>query len=52
MGKTADWTDVQKTIVDTLHKEREQWKVSAKELVVYRFLYPTIFIKHLVEGKR
>ncbi len=31
MGKTADLTDVQKTVIDTLHKEGKPQKVIAKE---------------------
>jgi len=31
MGKTADLTDVQKTVIDTLHKEGKSQKVIAKE---------------------
>lgn len=31
MGKTADLTAVQKTIIDTLHKEGKTRKVIAKE---------------------
>ena len=32
MGKTADLTGVQKTIIDTLHKEGKPLKVIAKEV--------------------
>ena len=32
MGKTADLTIVQKTIIDTLHKEGKPQKVMAKEV--------------------
>jgi len=32
MGKTADLTVVQKTIIDTLHKKRKPQKVIAKEV--------------------
>ena len=32
MGKTADLTVVQKTIIDTMHKEGKTQKVIAKEV--------------------
>ncbi len=35
MGKSADLTVVQKTIIDTLHKE-------GKKLAIYRVLYPSM----------
>ncbi len=40
MGKTADLTVVQKTIIDTLHKEKTQTFI-AKE-AVHRVLYPSM----------
>ncbi len=36
MGKTADLTVVQKTTIDTLHKEGKTQKVIAKRLAVHR----------------
>ncbi len=46
MGKTADLTVVQKTIIDTLHKEGKPNKHSlAKKLAVidsHRVLYPSM----------
>ncbi len=45
MGKTADLTVVQKTIIDTLHKEGEPQTFIAKE-AVHRVLYPSM----LTEG--
>ncbi len=44
MGKTADLTVVQKTIIYTLHKEGK--------LAVYRVLYPSMLTESWVEGKR
>ncbi len=40
MGKTADLTVVQKTIIDTLHKEGKTQTFIAKE-AVHRVLYET-----------
>ncbi len=42
MGKTAYLTVVQKTIIDTLHKEK---------LAVHRVLYPSMLTESWVEGK-
>ncbi len=41
MGKTADLTVVQKTIIDTLHKEGKTQTFIAKE-AVHRVLYPSM----------
>ncbi len=41
MGKTADLTVVQKTIIDTLHKEDKTQTFIAKE-AVHRVLYPSM----------
>ncbi len=46
MGKTADLTVVQKTIIDTLHKESKP-----KKLAVHRVLYPSMLTESWVEGK-
>ncbi len=40
-GKTADLTVVQKTIIDTLHKEDKTQTFIAKE-AVHRVLYPSM----------
>ncbi len=50
MGKTADLTVVQKTIIDTLHKEGKPQTFIAKE-AVHRVLYPSMLTESLVEGK-
>ncbi len=50
MGKTADLTVVQKTIIDTLHKEGKTQTFIAKE-AVHRVLYPSMLTGSLVEGK-
>ncbi len=50
MGKTADLTVVQKTIIDTLHKEGKPQTFIAKE-AVHRVLYPSMFTESWVEGK-
>ncbi len=42
MGKTADLTVVQKTIIDTLHKEGYPQAIIAKKLAVHRVLYPSM----------
>ncbi len=49
MGKTADLTVVQKTIIDTLHKESKPQTFTAKE--ADRVLYPSILTERWVEGK-
>ncbi len=41
MGKTADLTVVQKTIIDTLHKEGKPQTFIPKE-AVHRVLYPSM----------
>ncbi len=51
MGKTADLTVVQKTIIDTLHKEEKPQTFIAKA-AVHRVLYPSMFTESWVEGKR
>ncbi len=50
MGKTADLTVVQKTIIDTLHKEDKTQTFIAKE-AVHRVLYPSMLTESWVEGK-
>ncbi len=42
MGKTADLTVVQRTIIDTLQKESEPQTFIAKKLAVQRVLYPSM----------
>ncbi len=44
MGKTADLTVVQKTIIDTLQKEGKPQTFIAKE-AVHRVLYPSMLTK-------
>ncbi len=51
MGKTADLTVVQKTIIDTLHKEGKPQTFIAKKLAVHRVLYPSMLTESWVEGK-
>ncbi len=46
MGKTADLTVVQKTIIDTLHKYS-----LPNKLAVHRVLYPSMLTESWVEGK-
>ncbi len=50
MGKTADLTVVQKTIIDTLHKEGKTQTFITKE-AVHRVLYPSMLTKVWVEEK-
>ncbi len=50
MGKTADVTLVQKTIIDTLHKEGKPQTFIAKE-AVHRVLYPSMLTESWVEEK-
>ncbi len=50
MGKTADLTVVQKTNIDTLHKEDKPQTCIAKE-AVHRVLYPSMLTESWVEGK-
>ncbi len=49
MGKTADPTVVQKTTIDTLHKESKPQTFIAKE--ADRVLYPSMLTESWVEGK-
>ncbi len=52
MGKTADLTVVQKTIIDTLHKEEKtQTFITKERLAVHRVLYPSMFTESWVEEK-
>ncbi len=51
MGKTADLTVVQKTIIDTLHKEGNHKHSLPKKLAVHRVLYPSMLTESWVEGK-
>ncbi len=51
MRKTADLTVVQKTIIDTLHKEGKPQTLIAKKLAVHRVLYPSMLTESWVEGK-
>ncbi|MEQ2314776.1 hypothetical protein AMECASPLE_015583 [Ameca splendens] len=46
--KTAEWTDVQKTVIDSLHKEGKQQKLIVKKLVTHRL---SMFIGNLVERR-
>ncbi len=50
-GEDADLTDVQKTIIDTLHKEDKTQTFITKE-AVHRVLYPSMLTESWVEGKR
>ncbi len=50
MGKTADLTVVQKTIIDTLHKEKKTQTFITKE-AVHRVLYPSMLTESWVEEK-
>ncbi len=50
MGKIADLTVVQKTIIDTLHKEGKPQTFIAKE-AVHRVLYPSVLTESRVEEK-
>ncbi len=52
MEKTADLTVVQKTIIDTLHKEGKPQTFIAKEAGCHRVLYPSMLTESWVEGKR
>ncbi len=52
MAKTADLTVVQKTTIDTWHKEGKTQKVIAKKrLAVHRALCPSTLIERRREGK-
>ncbi len=46
VGKTADLTVVQKTIIDTLHKEGKPQTCIAKKLTVHRVLYPNMLTEN------
>ncbi len=50
MEKTADLTVVQKTIIDTLHKEGKTQTFITKE-AVHRVLYPSMLTESWVEEK-
>ncbi len=50
MEKTADLTVVQKTIIDTLHKESKPQTFITKE-AVHRVLYPSMLTESWVEEK-
>ncbi len=51
MGKTADLTVVQKTIINNLHKEGNHKHSLPKKLSVHRVLYPSMLTESLEEGK-
>ncbi len=51
MGKTADLTVVQKTTIDTLHKEGKTQRSLQKRLAVHRALSPSTLIEGRREGK-
>ena len=51
MGKTADLTVVQKTTIDTLHKEGKRQKSLQKRLAVHRALCPSTLIERRRERK-
>ncbi len=51
MGKTADLTVVQKTIIETLHKEGKPQTCIAKEVGFHRVLYPSMLTESWVEEK-
>ncbi len=51
LGKTADLTVVQKTTIDTLHKEGKTQKVIAKEAGCSQSSVPSILIERRREGK-
>ncbi len=53
MGKTADLTVVQKTIIEggVLQKEGKPQTFIAKKLAVHRVLYPSMLTESWVEGK-
>ncbi len=57
MGKTADLTVVQKTIIETLHKEGKPKTFIAKEAGVHRVLYvsrnlATVVVRGILPGLR
>ncbi len=51
MGKTADLTVVQKTIIDTLHRRVSHKHSLPKKLAVHRVLNPSMLTESWVEGK-
>ncbi len=51
MGSTTDLVMVQKTIIDTLHKEGESQRVITEEVALHRVLYQRIFNAKLT-GRR
>ncbi len=51
MGKTADLTVVQKTIIDTLSRRVSHKHSLPKKLAVHRVLYPSMLTESWVEGK-
>ncbi len=51
MGKTADLTVVQKTIIDTFTRRVSHKHALPKELAVHRVLYPSMLTESWVEGK-
>ncbi len=52
MRKTADLTVVQKTIIDTLHKEGKPQTSIAKKLAVHRVLYPSMLTESWEKQKK
>ncbi|KAI2666734.1 Dihydroorotase [Labeo rohita] len=52
MGKNADLAVVQKTIIDTLHKESKPQKVITERVAVYRVLYQSILNAKLTGRKK
>ncbi len=51
MGKTADLTVVQKTIIDTFTRRVSHKHSLPKKLAVHRVLYPSMLTESWVEGK-
>ncbi len=51
MGKTADLAMIQKTIIDTLHKESKSQRVITEGVAVYRVLYQSILNAKLTGRK-
>lgn len=52
IGKTANFTHVQKTVIDTLHNEGKLQKVFAKEVFFFqKMLYPSVLTQNWTEGK-
>ncbi len=52
MGNTADLAMVQKTIIDTLHKESKSRRVITERGAVHRVLYQSIFNLKLTGRKK